>query len=57
MKKVKREAAALRRPKKEKHFSTPKRTMSGGFHNHDVPPGDGDAGLVPRVTMPRYPPE
>ena len=49
--------AAQRRPKKEKHFSTPKRTMPGGFHNHDVPPGDGDAGLVPRVSGPRHPPE
>lgn len=55
--KIKREAAAQRRPKKEKHFSTPKRTMPGGFHNHDVPPGDGDAGLVPRVSVPRHPPE
>ncbi|MCI7569199.1 MAG: hypothetical protein MSH25_07555, partial [Desulfovibrio sp.] len=46
--------AALCCPKKEKHFSTPKRTMPGGFHNHDVPPGDDDAGLVPRVSVPRH---
>ena len=24
---------------------------------HDAPPGDGDARLVPRVTVPRHPPE
>ncbi|MCI7567759.1 MAG: hypothetical protein MSH25_00050 [Desulfovibrio sp.] len=45
-------------PEKGKAFQHPqKRTMPGGFHNHDVPPGDGDAGLVPRVSVPRHPPE
>ena len=29
----------------------------GGFRIHDAPPGDGDAGLVPRVSVPRHPPE
>ena len=31
--------------------------MPGGFRLHGAPPGDGDAGLVPRVPGPRHPPE
>ncbi|MCI7568364.1 MAG: hypothetical protein MSH25_03165 [Desulfovibrio sp.] len=52
----KREAAAQRRPKKETHFSTPKRTMPGRFHNHDVSPRDDDAGFPARFRS-RHPPE
>ena len=31
--------------------------MPGGFHIHDALSGNGDAGFVPRVPAPRYPPE
>ena len=31
--------------------------IPGGFRIHGGPPGDGDAGLVPRVPAPCYLPE